>query len=103
LVAGPRGGIEIIGDKPLDLNFGQEQRALRFLRTRLKQGKSSATVKSFEVPKPFAEDVAARAVPESLAKKYPDAPLRVDISKAPDQFRLRSKKDLDALRSYLNP
>ncbi len=46
-------------------------------------------MKAFEVPKSFVDDLRMSSVPEGLAKKYPDSPLRVDITKAPDQYGLR--------------
>jgi hypothetical protein len=47
------------------------------------------TTKSFQVPNSFLDEVAASAVPESMARQFPNAPLVVDIAKAANQFGLR--------------
>jgi hypothetical protein len=65
------------------------ERAEAFLQTRLQQGFSDSVIKSFDVPKSYLQNLQRTAVPESLAKTYPYAPIRVDITKAPDQYGLR--------------
>jgi RHS repeat-associated protein len=85
------GKVGIIGDdtNALFLNFGDESRAQEFLAKRLQQNMEGATVKSFEIPKSFLDDLRAAAVPESLARQFPESPFVVDITKAADQFGLR--------------
>lgn len=80
----------------LFLNFGNLARAEEFLAKRLSQGMSDAQIKAFDVSQKFLDNLRSTAVPESLAKYYPYAPIKVDLSKAADQFGLR-KEQIEAL------
>ncbi|MDS0526551.1 peptidoglycan-binding protein [Clostridium sp. SHJSY1] len=79
-------------NKTLFLNFGDKQRANDFLIKRLSQGMGDVSIKSFEVPKEFFDKINAEAVLESEVSKFPGRPLRVDITKAENQFGLRSEQ-----------
>ena len=84
------GKVTAQGDKMLFLNFGQANRAESFLARRLAQGYND-TIKTFEVPKAFVEDLRATSVFESEASSFPNAPLKVDLA-YPDQFGLRAEQ-----------
>ncbi|MEU6259187.1 hypothetical protein [Streptomyces sp. NPDC047043] len=75
--------------KPVFLNFGVKKRADDFLEKRLSQGFSDSKIKSFDVDAQFVDWLRANAVPESMAKDFPGAPLKVDTTKAVDQYMLR--------------
>ena len=81
----------------LFLNFGDKARAEEFLVKRLSQGMPSAQIKTFEVPQSFLEELKAAAVPESMAKQFPNSPLIVDPTKAANQFGLRPEQ-IEALK-----
>lgn len=83
------GHVTVVGDDMLFLNFGSRARAEAFFAKRLEQGMPSVVVKEFDVPYSFLEDLRAAAVPERLARQFPDRPILVDPTKAPDQFGLR--------------
>jgi filamentous hemagglutinin len=77
---------------PSSLNFGSKARAEQYLAQKLAKGLPGAEVKSFEVPSSFLEELRASAVTErqlSLDPSLAGRPLRVDITKAPDQFGVR--------------
>ncbi len=59
-------------------------------------------VKSFEVPASFVDELKAAAVPERLARQFPDRPFIVDPTKAPDQFGLRPSQFDDLLRAMIS-
>jgi filamentous hemagglutinin len=86
------GGEVLLNDsgKMLFLNFGQKARATEFFVKRLGQGMSDVQIKSFKVPRSYLDEIRASSVPESLARRYPNQPIQVDVTKAPDQFGLRS-------------
>ena len=86
------GIVEIAGDKTLFLNFGDEKRALEFFEKRLSQGLDDAAIKSFDVPADFLDQIRSSAVPEQLAREFPNAPIAVDITKAADQYGLRPEQ-----------
>jgi len=93
IVIGSGGEVTIVGgDKTLFLNFGSRARAEEFLARRLGQGMSDATIKSFSVPKSFVEELRAAAVEEPMVHAFPARPIRVDITKAADQFGLRPEQ-----------
>ncbi|MFJ3658811.1 RHS repeat-associated core domain-containing protein [Streptomyces nigra] len=75
--------------KPVFLNFGVKKRADEFLEKRLSQGFSDSKVKAFEVEEQFVDWLRQNSVPESMAKDYPGMPLKVDTTKAVDQYMLR--------------
>jgi filamentous hemagglutinin len=82
------------------LNFGDAARAEEFLAKRVAQGLEGATIKSFEVPASFAEGVARKAVPEALARQFPNSPLLVDTTKAANQFGLRAPQ-IEELKKFI--
>ena len=85
------------GNQTVFFNFGSKARAEQYLAQKIEKGLPGATVKSFEVPRSFLDDLRASAIDEDLAKILPNRPFRVDITKAPDQFGLRSEQ-IEALR-----
>ena len=103
ITIGKNGEVVIQGkSKTLFLNFGDEQRAMEFLQKRLSQGMSDATIKSFEVPKSFVNKIRTSAVLESEASKFPGRPILVDVTKAGDQYGLRSKQILELENNIIN-
>lgn len=78
------------GERMLFLNFGSRSRAEEFFARRLAQGMDGAQMKSFEVPKKFLEELRSSAVPESMARQFPNSPIVVDPTKAADQFGIRA-------------
>jgi filamentous hemagglutinin len=91
------GKVSVQGRNMLFLNFGDAARAEQFLATRVAQGMKGATMKSFQVPTSFVDELAASAVPESMARQFPNAPLVVDVTKAANQFGLRPAQ-IEALK-----
>lgn len=88
LSIGANGNVSITGDRMLFLNFGNTQRAESFAARRIAQGYEGVEIKSFQVNSSFLDDIGASAVPESMASRFPSAPLRVDTG-IPNQFGLR--------------
>lgn len=84
------------------LNFGDELRAQQFLETRLQQGLSDTTIKTFQVPNSYIESLRTTAVAESQAKLFPASPIMVDVNQAADQFGLRAA-NFDELLSNIVP
>ena len=78
------------GEKTLFLNFGQRARAEEFLVQRKEQNMPGATIKSYEIPKSYLEEIRSTAVDEESAGRFPTLPIRVDTTKALDQFGLRA-------------
>jgi len=72
------GNVTVLGDDMLFLNFGSRARAEAFFAKRLEQGMPSVVVKEFDVPYSFLNDLRAAAVPERLARQFPDRPILVD-------------------------
>lgn len=64
-------------ERNLYLNFGDEARAQQFLEQRLEQFPDS-TIKSFEVPRSFLDELRATAVPEIDRSLYPNRPVIAD-------------------------
>ena len=89
IIIGDGGQVAIQGDRTLFLNFGRPGAAEAFLSQRLSQGMPGATIKSFEVPQSVLTDLQSSAVPESMARQFPNSPIQVDVTKAADQFGLR--------------
>ena len=83
------GLVKITGDNMLFLNFGNAQRALEFFEQRATQGMDGVAIKSFEVSSSFLDYLQSIAVPEQLARQFPDAPIVVDVTRAANQFGLR--------------
>jgi hypothetical protein len=63
-----------------------------------------STIKSFEVPDSYLDELRSTAVPERLSRKNRDnrnKPIVVDIKQAPDQYGLRTKEQIDQLRNVI--
>ncbi|MCX7805515.1 MAG: hypothetical protein N3A38_10045, partial [Planctomycetota bacterium] len=76
--------------KTLWLNFGQRARAEELLAQKMAQAPQGEwVIKSFSVPQRVVEDIRKAAVLEEQVKSVPSAPIRGDVTKAPDQFGLR--------------
>lgn len=101
LAIAENGTIAIQGEQTLFLNFGSRQRAEEFLLQRLNQGMDSTQIKSFQVDRSFFESIKKEAVPENLARQFPDRPIVVDTSKAANQFGLRPAQFRDLIDSIL--
>lgn len=71
------------------MNFGDADRANEFLAKRLGQGMKDVSIKSFQVPQSYFEEIKSQVVPESDASLYADRPIEVDTTKAENQFELR--------------
>lgn len=98
ILIGEGGRVTVLADDGmLFLNFGDQARAEAFLAKRIEQVMAGATMKSFEVPRKFLDELRAAGVPESMARQYPGRPLIVDVTKAADQFGLRPEQ-IEALR-----
>ncbi|WP_165359304.1 hemagglutinin repeat-containing protein [Achromobacter agilis] len=82
------------------LNFGSRARAEEYLGQKVVKGLPEATVKSFEVPKSLLDDIRASAVPESMAKQFPDRPI-ISRDPAPDQFGLRQDQIKELLEKVI--
>jgi RHS repeat-associated protein len=85
------------GNQTVFFNFGSKARAEQYLAQKIEKGLPGATVKSFEVPRSFLDDLRASAVSERRARLLPDRPFIVDVTKAADQFGLRPEQ-IEALR-----
>jgi uncharacterized protein YukE len=84
------GNVAILDDsKVLFLNFGQKARAKEFLKKRFEQGILDAQIKEFKVKKEFLDELRKNAVKEIEVHEFPNSPIVVDPTKAPDQFGLR--------------
>jgi hypothetical protein len=81
------GNVTIRGTSTLFLNFGDEVRAQQFLAQRLSQGFEGTTIKSFDVPTAYLENLEARAVPESMARGA--SVFAVDVTKTSASYGLR--------------
>jgi hypothetical protein len=89
ILLGEGGAVGIVEDgTTLWLNFGSKARAEQYLSQKIAKGLPDATVKSFDVPKSLLDDIRASAVPESMAKQFPNRPI-ISRDPAPDQFGLR--------------
>ena len=96
------GMVDVHGERTLFLNFGNRARAEEFLARRLQQGMPGATLKSFVVPRGFVDELRGAAVTESLVYRFPERPILVDITKAPDQFGLRPPQ-IERLKRVIVP
>jgi filamentous hemagglutinin len=89
ILLGEGGAVGIVEDgTTLWLNFGSKARAEQYLSQKIAKGLPDATVKSFDVPKSLLDDIRASAVPESMAKQFPNRPI-ISRDPAPNQFGLR--------------
>jgi hypothetical protein len=100
IIIGERGQVSVQGDRMLFLNFGDKGRAEEFLVARLEQGMPEVRMKLFEIPRSFFTDLQNAAVPESMARQFPESPLVVDPTKAPDQFGLR-RNQIETLKNSI--
>ena len=76
------------GNKTVWLNFGQEGRAMSYLDRKVADGLPGTQLKSFEIDARFLDEIRSTAVPESLARRNPGAPI-LSRDPYPDQFGLR--------------
>ncbi|MEP7341607.1 MAG: RHS repeat-associated core domain-containing protein, partial [Acidobacteriota bacterium] len=90
ILIGEAGEVTAEGNKMLFLNFGVKSRAQDFLAKRLSQGFEDSVIKSFRVQKSFLKELQSSSVLESEAAAFPGRPLLVDVTKAANQFGLRS-------------
>ena len=66
------------------------------------QGLDDVTIKSFDVPTSYVDELRAASVPESAAGLFPNSPIRVDVNQATDQVGLRACA-CDALAANIVP
>ena len=93
IIIGKNGQVAIENSqKSLFLNFGDSERANEFLAKRLSQGMTDVSIKTFEVTKSVLDRISSEAVLESEASNFPNRPIRVDVTKAENQFGLRSEQ-----------
>lgn len=76
-------------------------RATEFMQQRINRT-GDGTVRSFEVPRSFLNELRKTAVPEDLRGQYPDRPVIADPTKAPDQYGL-GPKQIEQIRSMIIP
>ncbi|MFJ2397403.1 RHS repeat-associated core domain-containing protein [Streptomyces sp. NPDC087843] len=76
--------------KMIFLNFGNSKRANSYLARKVDEHGDSQMV-SFEVDREFLNYLKNAAVPEKMAKRFPDSPLVVDRKHA-DQYGLRPEQ-----------
>jgi hypothetical protein len=90
------------GERALFVNIGQPERAAEFA---LVNRRGNATVTAVEVDASILQKLRDTAVFDrsAAAALHPTAPLRVDISKAPDQFGLRTPEHIQMLRDAIIP
>ena len=69
--------------------------------TRLAQGHSETVIESFDVPCSYADSVASRAVPESMARQPDASIIHVDTTKTPSSYGLRSPEFPELQRSII--
>ncbi|WP_372487784.1 RHS repeat domain-containing protein [Streptomyces guryensis] len=78
--------------QPIFLNFGNESRATSYLARRVDQyGDGTHRLVTFEVDREYLNYLRNNAVPERMARRYPDGPLVVD-RKYSDQYGLRPEQ-----------
>jgi RHS repeat-associated protein len=101
IIVSKAGEVFVQGDGTLFLTFGQRSNAEVYLKNRLKQYPDS-TIKSFEVPKSYVDDLRARSVPErgSRNRAFRDRPIKVHPRRDGD-YGLRSKQDIELLKSVI--
>ena len=101
----PDGSVPVVAtragsERALFVNIGQPERAKDFA---LVNRGGNATVTAVEVDASLLERLRATSVYDRSPDVglYPNAPLRVDIKKAPDQFGLRTPEHFDWLREAI--
>lgn len=106
ILIGEGGSVTILEEqKALFLNFGNRARAEQYLAQKIAGSAKAgplpgATVKSFEVPKKFLDDLRAAAVSKDVVRQFPSRPFIVDPTKAPDQYGLRPGQ-IEALKKFI--
>jgi len=87
-------------ERALFINIGQPARAAEFAE---KNRNGNAVITSMEVPVDFLKMLRASSVYDKspAASLLPKAPLRVDTTKAPDQFGLRTSEQIQMLREAI--
>jgi hypothetical protein len=88
-------------ERNLYLNFGDGARAQEFLQQRLQQFRDN-TIKTFQVPKSFADELRATAVKEVDRPFNPSSPVIADPTKAANQYGL-SQQQIQQLRNAIIP
>jgi hypothetical protein len=88
-------------ERNLYLNFGDGARAQEFLQQRLQQFPDN-TIKTFQVPKSFADELRATAVKEVDRPFNPSSPVIADPTKAANQYGL-SQQQIQQLRNAIIP
>jgi hypothetical protein len=96
------GEVVIQGKQTLFMNFGDKERALEFLAKRQGQNMEGVTIKSFEVPASYVEQLQRSAVPESAARANPGSAFIADPTKASNQYGLRTSQ-IDQLQKAAVP
>lgn len=83
------GNISLVPDNTnrVWVNFGQTDRATSYLARKIDAGLPGAELKSFEVDGNFVLKLRQNAIPERLARQYPDLPI-ISRDPFPDQFAL---------------
>jgi hypothetical protein len=66
------------------------------------EARIGTVIKTFEVPDSYVEQLGASAVPESLARMFPESPFTVDVNHATDQFGIRPS-GFDDLLDHIIP
>ena len=102
VLVGTGGQPRIVGkpDRMLWLNFGDKARAEAFLRQRLAKGFTNVSLKSFEVPRTFLEELRAQAIRQSQGRALPSRPQVGDPRQAADQFGLTAEQ-IETLKAIL--
>ncbi|MFP1629863.1 RHS repeat-associated core domain-containing protein [Streptomyces sp. 5K101] len=77
--------------KVIFLNFGNAKRANEYLARKAAEHGGNSQLVTFQVDREFLSYLQKNAVPERMAKRYPDAPLVVD-RKYSDQYGLRPEQ-----------
>ncbi|MGE8452915.1 MAG: hypothetical protein ACN6OP_20315 [Pseudomonadales bacterium] len=97
-VVSTSGGVE----RTLFVNIGQPQRAKEFA---LENRGGRATVTAVEVDASFLAHLRKASVDDkgSDVKLNLTSPLRVDVTRAPDQFELRTPEQIQRLRDAIHP
>ena len=87
LIIGNKGEISLYPDKKqiIWLNFGDKQRANQYLQVKIAKGLPEAELKSFEINKTFLERIERDAVPEKMARRFPNRPI-VSRDPYPNQY-----------------
>jgi hypothetical protein len=101
IAIGPSGDVSIKGDSMLFINVGDRARAETFLTQRLDQGYEGTVLKSFDIEKSYAEDLASRAVSERQARMPGVSVIRVDTTKTASSYGLRSSEFAGLQRAIL--